>query len=103
MIAEELGLVGVSLVLGAFMLLCLRILSIMRISRDAFAAYVACGILATFFVQALIHIGVNLAIVPATGITLPLVSYGGSSLVIMLLMLGVVQSIAIRLNPADRL
>jgi rod shape determining protein RodA len=102
-IAEELGFVGVMVVLGAFVLLFVRILGTVRVSRDAFAAYLLIGICATFFVQTFIHVGVNLAIMPATGVTLPFVSYGGSSLIIMLAMLGVAESVASRITPVDRL
>ncbi len=102
-IAEELGLIGVLLLLGAFALLCLRLLKAVRVMRDAFAAYLLLGIFATFFVQTTLHVGVNLSLLPATGVTLPLVSYGGSSLVIMLLMLGVAQSVFRRIDPVDKL
>ena len=102
-IAEELGFLGVIVVLGAFFLLFVRILSTVRVSRDAFAAYLSVGIFAAFFVQTFIHVGVNLAIMPATGVTLPLVSYGGSSLLAMLGMLGVAESVASRITPVDRL
>jgi len=102
-IAEELGFVGVIVVLGAFVLLFVRILGTVRVSRDAFAAYLLIGIFATFFVQTFIHVGVNLSIMPATGVTLPLVSYGGSSLLIMLTMLGAAESVASRITPVDRL
>ncbi|MEK7183281.1 MAG: rod shape-determining protein RodA [Patescibacteria group bacterium] len=102
-IAEELGFIGVILVLGAFLLLFIRLLSTVRVSRDAFAAYLLIGIFATFFVQTFIHVGVNLSIMPATGVTLPLVSYGGSSLLIMLTMLGAAESVASRITPVDRL
>ncbi len=102
-IAEELGFVGVIVVLAAFLLLFVRMLKTVRMTRDAFAAYLLIGILATFFVQTCIHVGVNLSIMPATGVTLPFVSYGGSSLIVMFVMLGVAQSIASRITPVDRL
>lgn len=102
-IAEELGFVGVMIVLGAFTLLFVRMLLAARVTRDAFAAYLLIGIMAAFFVQTTIHVGVNLAIMPATGVTLPLVSYGGSSLIMMLSMLGVAESVARRITPVDRL
>ncbi len=101
-ISEELGLVGVIMILSAFLLLLIRILGMVRITRDVFAAFVLIGIWATFFVQSFIHIGVNLALIPATGVTLPLVSYGGSSLIVMFTMLGVAESIASRITPVDR-
>lgn len=102
-IAEELGFVGVAVVLGAFVLLFVRILSNVRVTRDAFAAYLLIGIFAVYCVQTFIHVGVNLAIMPATGVTLPFVSYGGSSLIMMLAMLGVAESVASRITSVDRL
>lgn len=102
-IAEELGFVGVVIVLGSFALLFFRLLSGARVTRDAFAAYLLVGIFATFFVQTFIHVGVNLAIMPATGVTLPLVSYGGSSLIMMMAMLGAAESVARKITPVDRL
>lgn len=102
-IAEELGFVGVLIVLLAFGLLFYRMFALVRITRDAFAAYLVLAIFATVFVQTVIHIGVNLAVMPATGVTLPFVSYGGSSLLLMLVMLGVVESVASRVTPVDRL
>lgn len=101
-IAEELGFVGVSVVIGAFALLMYRLLSLARTSRDPFAAYLLITLCGLIFVQSIIHIGVNLAIMPATGVTLPFVSYGGSSLLMMLTLLGVAESVARRVSPVDR-
>jgi rod shape determining protein RodA len=100
-IAEELGFVGVLLVLTAIAVLLWRILVIALRSRDSFSAFLAIGIFASFFVQFSVNIGVNLAILPATGVALPFVSYGGSSLLLSLLMVGIVQSIAVHQHPGD--
>ncbi|MBI2475485.1 rod shape-determining protein RodA [Candidatus Uhrbacteria bacterium] len=94
-IAEELGLLGVILVLGAFALLFLRFAFIIRTSRDNFSAFLVIGIASTFFLQILVNIGMNLGLFPVTGIGLPLVSYGGSSAALFLILLGIVQSIVI--------
>ncbi len=102
-IAEELGFLGVVLVLGAFLLMFIRMLRLAQITRDTFAAFMVIGVMASLALQAFIHVAVNLSIIPATGVTLPLVSSGGSSLVITLLMLGAVESVASRLTPVDRL
>lgn len=93
-IAEELGFVGVSLVMGLWLLLLLRLLRQARRSPDAFASYLLIGISASLFLQACVHMGMNLGVLPVTGLGLPLVSYGGSSLVFTLLMLGIAESIA---------
>lgn len=92
-VAEELGFVGVFLLLMAFAVLFWRILRIARISNDNFTSFLVIAIFGGLFVQTFINIGVDLAILPATGVALPLVSYGGSSLILSLVMLGVIESI----------
>jgi rod shape determining protein RodA len=92
-IAEELGFVGVSILLLAFAVLSWRILRIAKLSRDNFTSFLAIGIFGGLSVQMVVNIGVDLALLPATGVALPLVSYGGSSLIITLTMLGIVESI----------
>ena len=69
---------------------------IARQSRDDFGAFLCSGISIAFAIQLLINVGMNLGIVPVTGIPLPFVSAGGSSLISSLLSLGFVQSVAIR-------
>lgn len=92
---EELGLVGGSFVLLLVAAVCLRILRIMRRCPDSFGRYLAAGVFFLFLLQAAVNIGMNLGLLPVTGITLPFVSYGGSSLVISLWLIGIVQSVAI--------
>lgn len=85
-IAEELGLFGVLLVISLFIVIILRSL---KIARDAenqnnfFNAYIAYGIGVWIGLQAFINIGVNMGVLPTKGLTLPLMSYGGSSLLVM--------------------
>ncbi len=93
-IAEELGFVGVALTLGLWLLILLRLLRQARRATDGFAAYLLVGIAASFLLQVLVHAGMNLGVLPVTGLGLPLVSYGGSSLVFTLLMLGAAESVA---------
>lgn len=94
-IAEELGFLGVLLVLAAFSLIFFRLFSIIRSSSDSFPAFLIIGIASVFFLQFLVHIGMNLGLFPVTGIGLPLVSYGGSSVVLFVVLLGVIQSVVI--------
>ncbi|MFH1631416.1 MAG: rod shape-determining protein RodA [bacterium] len=101
-IAEELGFFGVLVVLSAIGVFLARILMIGYYSRDHFTTFLAIAIFGIFFTQMSVNIGVNLAIFPATGVGLPFLSYGGSSLVMSLLMLGIVESIAVRVRPGDR-
>jgi cell division protein FtsW len=92
-LAEELGLVGVLLTLGLFLGLVWRSLHIARLAHAAglkFAAYIAAGFGVWIGVQALINIGVNMGVLPTKGLTLPLMSYGGSSLVVALVWAAIV-------------
>jgi cell division protein FtsW len=92
-LAEELGLVGVLLTLGLFLGLTWRSLKIARLAHEAglhFGAYLASGFGVWIGVQALINIGVNMGVLPTKGLTLPLMSYGGSSLVVALIWAGIV-------------
>lgn len=93
-IAEELGFFGVTLVLGALALVLSRMIRTARLTQDTFGAFLALGGFSIFFVQAVVHIGANLSLLPATGVALPLVSYGGSALLLSVVLLAVVESVA---------
>jgi rod shape determining protein RodA len=80
-------------VLSLFALVIWRVLRIMTMAKDLFGAVVAGGVLAMLLFQMFINVGMAIGISPITGITLPLVSYGGSSVLATLLALGLVQSI----------
>lgn len=95
-IGEELGLAGVVTVLILFALLFWRLLLIIKKSDDDFVAATATGILILFFAQLFTNVGANLGLLPVTGVTLPFVSYGGSSLVINLLLVGILESMMVR-------
>ncbi|MFC1662903.1 rod shape-determining protein RodA [Patescibacteria group bacterium] len=94
-IAEELGLVGVTLLLGIYALLFWRILIAIRRSYDNFSFYLVLGIGLMIFVQMFVNIGTNLGLLPVAGIPLPLISSGGSSLLVNLVALGIVESVII--------
>lgn len=91
-LAEELGLLGVAALIGLYGVLVWRAFAAGARALDLdwpFAAYLAYGIGLWFALQALINMGVNMGVLPTKGLTLPLISYGGSSLVMMCLSLGV--------------
>jgi cell division protein FtsW len=92
-IAEELGLVGSLLVVGLFIYLGYRGIRAAVLSKDPFARFLAFGLTATILIQAFFNISVVLALVPTKGITLPFISYGGTSLFIMLACIGVLLNI----------
>ncbi|NNC54378.1 MAG: FtsW/RodA/SpoVE family cell cycle protein, partial [Pseudomonadales bacterium] len=96
-LAEETGLVGASLAIGLFLLLVWQCFAIGRKASNAgqvFAAYLAYGIGLWLGGQAFINIGVNLGVLPTKGLTLPLFSYGGSSLITTLIAIGLLFRVA---------
>lgn len=92
-IAEELGLIGTLIVVGLFVFIGWRGMRAAILSKDPFARFLAFGITATILIQAFFNISVVLALVPTKGITLPFISYGGTSLFIMLVLMGVLLNI----------
>ncbi|MGB7190317.1 MAG: putative lipid II flippase FtsW [Acidobacteriaceae bacterium] len=92
-IGEELGLWGTVLVVSLFVALGYRGMRAAILSKDPFARFLAFGITATLMIQAFFNISVVLALVPTKGITLPLISYGGTSLIFVLGSLGVLLNI----------
>ncbi|NTV41019.1 MAG: rod shape-determining protein RodA [Candidatus Moranbacteria bacterium] len=92
-IAEELGLFGSFLVIGLYALMFYRMRVIAINAPDNFSYLVVVGIMLMFFVQILENIGMNIGIMPVTGIPLPLLSYGGSSLIVMLSSIGILNNI----------
>ncbi|OFY93436.1 MAG: rod shape-determining protein RodA [Bacteroidetes bacterium RIFOXYC12_FULL_35_7] len=95
-IGEELGFLGSVLVLGLFGILLYRMKSVARFARDNVGYLMSVGIIIMFALQIFINIGMNIGIAPIAGVPLPLLSYGGSSIIIMLASLGLLQSIYIR-------
>ena len=95
-IAEELGLLGAFALLGFAAVLVFRGLRTAALARDDFGALLAVGVTASLGLQTLIIIGGNTKLIPLTGITLPFVSYGGSSVVASFAMIGLLLSISHR-------
>jgi cell division protein FtsW (lipid II flippase) len=95
-VAEELGLLGAFALLGFAAVVVFRGLRIAALARDDFSGLLAVGLTASLGLQALIIIGGNTKLVPLTGITLPFVSYGGSSILASFIMVGLLLSISHR-------
>lgn len=93
-IGEELGLVGALLVLSAFAFLVWRGINVARAANDRFVFYAALGCTLLIGVQALINISVTLCLVPTKGLPLPLISYGGSSLMATLATVGILLNLS---------
>ena len=100
-LCEELGFVGAVILLSLFLILLWRILRVARLARDPFGQLIATGVATMIFFQAFVNIAVNLNLLPVTGLTLPLISYGGSSLWTTLLGLGLVESVIMRHKKLD--
>ena len=96
MFAEEFGFAGSMLLLGLYAALVGRGLVIAGRARDRFGALLALGLTAMVFWQAAINIGMATGILPVVGIPLPLVSYGGSSLIVLMAAMGLLISINTR-------
>jgi cell division protein FtsW len=92
-VGEEIGFVGVCLVLFLFGVLIWRGIRAALCARNSFASYLAFGISLGFAYQALINTGVVMGILPAKGLTLPFVSYGGSSLMVSMYLAGLLLNI----------
>ena len=100
-LCEELGFVGGLVLLFLLLILLWRILRAASLARDAFGRFIACGVATMIFVQSFVNIAVNVGMLPVTGLTLPLVSYGGSSLWATLLGIGLVESVVMRYKKLE--
>jgi cell division protein FtsW (lipid II flippase) len=96
MIGERWGLVGTLAVLGLYLVLIGRGLTIASATREPFGRLLAVGIVTLLASQTIINVGMTVGLVPVTGITLPLLSYGGSSLLFTCLALGLLMNVAMR-------
>ena len=95
-LAEQRGFFGAALLLGLYLLVVWRGLRVIAVARDAFSAIVAGGIVIAFLFQVFVNVGMTMGIAPVTGIPLPFVTVGGSSMVANLIAIGVLQSIHAR-------
>ncbi|HZQ10724.1 MAG TPA: rod shape-determining protein RodA [Anaerolineae bacterium] len=92
-VGEELGFFGGIFFFGLYAFVLIRMLRAAQVSRSTFGRLTAVGFAASLFFQAFVNLGMNVGIMPVTGIPLPFVSSGGSSLITYLMMIGIIQSI----------
>jgi rod shape determining protein RodA len=92
-IGEEFGFIGSIVVIALFIVIFLRILKIALLSTDPFLGLAVAGFLAVYFIHFTINIGMAIGIMPVIGIPLPFVSYGGSSLLVNMAMLGIIFNV----------
>jgi rod shape determining protein RodA len=103
-VGETYGFVGAAVVLALFALLIWRSLRILMMSKNLYGSLIAGGVLAMVAFQVFVNVGMNVGIAPITGVTLPLMSYGGSSVLVTLMAFGLLQSIYVqgRRNAAEK-
>jgi rod shape determining protein RodA len=95
-VGERFGFVGAAFVLSLYALLIWRALRIMTLSKNLYGSLIAGAIASMFMCQVFVNVGVAIGIMPVTGITLPLLSFGGSSVVVTLMAIGLLQSIYVQ-------
>lgn len=100
-LAAEFGFVGAALLLITIALVILRILRVARMVEDPFGALICYGVAAMVFYQSFFNLGMNMNLLPVTGLPLPFVSYGGSALVSYMFAIGLVESVALRHKPTE--
>jgi cell division protein FtsW len=100
-IGEEFGLIGTTIVLLCFLVIAWRGLRIAMYAPDRFGSFLAIGLTTMMAVQAFVNISVVLGMMPTKGIPLPLVSFGGSSLVISLLGMGILLNVSQHAAPSS--
>lgn len=94
--AEEFGLVGTAIVMLLLLFVVYRCLRAARLARDTFGGLICYGVAVLVAFQAMVNIGVNLSLIPATGLPLPFISYGGSALISLMVGVGLVESVILR-------
>jgi rod shape determining protein RodA len=95
-VGERFGFVGAAFLLSLYALLIWRALRIMTLSKNLYGSMIAGGVAAMLMFQVFVNVGMNLAIMPITGITLPLMSFGGSSALVTFMAIGILQSIYVQ-------
>jgi rod shape determining protein RodA len=95
-IAEQIGFVGILLLFAVFVTLLMRIARVSFMAADSYGRLLATGVLSMLMFQIFVNVGMNIGLMPVTGIPLPLLSYGGSSLITTLASFGILQSILLR-------
>ncbi|HUH80574.1 MAG TPA: FtsW/RodA/SpoVE family cell cycle protein [Solirubrobacteraceae bacterium] len=102
-VGEQYGFVGAGLVLLLYGVLISRSLRILLMSKDLFGSLIAAGVAAMLMFQVFVNVGMTIGIMPITGVTLPLMSYGGSSVITIMLAVGLLQSIYVRARASAAL
>jgi rod shape determining protein RodA len=95
-LAEDFGLVGVFITLAMYFILMMRILSTAKQARDRVGVFIVMGLFAIFFFHFVVNVGMIVGLMPITGLPLPLMSYGGSSLLSTIAALAIIMNVRMR-------
>ncbi|MRH41905.1 putative lipid II flippase FtsW [Aquibacillus halophilus] len=101
-VAEELGFVGVIIIIGMLAIIVLRGIYIARICEDSFGSLLAIGISSMVGIQTFINLGAISGLLPITGVPLPFISYGGSSLLVSMISMGILNNIALNVKLKEQ-
>ncbi len=100
-IGEELGFIGCVIFIALIVFVILRALRVATIARDTFGRLLCVGIAATIFFQTYVNLGMQVGLMPVTGVVLPFVSYGRSSLISVMIAIGLIESVAMRYKKLE--
>jgi rod shape determining protein RodA len=100
-IGEELGFIGALIFIGLLVFIMLRAIRVAMIARDTFGRLLCVGIASTLFLQTYINLGMQVGLMPVTGVVLPFVSYGRSSLISVMIAIGIIESVAMRYKKLE--
>jgi rod shape determining protein RodA len=95
-VGEEFGFMGAAVILSLYALMIWRALRILTMAKNLYGALIAGGVIAMLMFQLFVNVGMTVGIMPVTGVTLPLMSYGGASVITTFLALGLLQSIHVQ-------
>jgi rod shape determining protein RodA len=101
-VGEEFGFLGAAVVLSLYAMLIWRTLRILTLAKNLYGALIAGGIVAMLMFQVFVNVGMTIGIMPITGVPLPLMSYGGSAVIVTLMAIGILQSIHVQAGMAVR-
>jgi rod shape determining protein RodA len=101
-VGERFGFVGAAFVLSLYALLIWRALRILTLSKNLYGTLVAGGIAAMLMFQVFVNVGMSIGVMPVTGVPLPLMSYGGSSVLVTFIAIGLLQSIYVQAQLTAR-
>ncbi|MCO6450609.1 MAG: rod shape-determining protein RodA [Caldilineales bacterium] len=100
-VAEEMGFIGALIMLALLFFILMRLWRIADRSRNAYGRLLVAGVAAVILFQTIVNVGMNMALLPVTGLPLPFVSYGGNALLSLMLLVGLVQSVAMGQKRID--